>query len=68
LCPRITCKRGITGIYHHVSPAHLHRYATEFDFRYNERAALGANDAERTAKVLKGIGGKRLTYRRTSHA
>jgi transposase-like protein len=55
-------KRGITGVYHHVSAEHLHRYLAEFDFRYNERSALGVEDTERTAKALKGIGGKRLTY------
>ena len=58
-------KRGITGTYHHVSVAHLHRYLAEFDYRYNERQALGVNDAARTAKSVKGIVGKRLTYRRT---
>jgi len=26
---------------------HLHRYLAEFDFRYNTRAALGFNDADR---------------------
>lgn len=30
-------KRGIYGIYHHVSPKHLHRYAAEFSYRYNVR-------------------------------
>lgn len=59
-------KRGITGTYHHVSERHLKRYLGEFDFRYNERAGLGVSDAERAAKALKGIVGKRLTYRRTS--
>ena len=58
-------KRGITGVYHHVSQQHLKRYLAEFDFRYNERSGLGVNDAERAAKALKGIVGKRLTYRRT---
>ena len=33
-------KRGITGVYHHVSKEHLHRYLAEFDYRYNERAPL----------------------------
>ena len=36
-------KRGITGTYHHVSPQHLKRYLGEFDFRYNERMALGVD-------------------------
>jgi transposase-like protein len=55
-------KRGITGVYHSVSEAHLHRYLKEFDFRYSNRSALGIEDAERAAKALKGIEGKRLTY------
>ena len=59
-------KRGIIGTYHHVSQQHLKRYLGEFDFRYNERSALGIEDAERTVKALKGIEGKRLTYRRTA--
>jgi transposase-like protein len=58
-------KRGIVGTYHHVSAAHLHRYLSEFDFRYNQRSALGVDDKERAAKAVRGIVGKRLTYRRT---
>lgn len=58
-------KRGITGTYHHVSQQHLKRYLAEFDFRYNERVALGVNDTERAAKALAGIVGKRLTYRQS---
>jgi transposase-like protein len=61
-------KRGIIGTYHHVSPEHLKRYLAEFDFRYNERAALGINDADRMEKVAKGVVGKRVTYRRTGGA
>jgi transposase-like protein len=59
-------KRGITGVYHHVSQKHLKRYLAEFDFRYNERMALGVNDFERSTKALKGVAGKRLTYRQPS--
>jgi transposase-like protein len=55
-------KRGITGTYHSISEAHLHRYLKEFDFRYNNRSKLGVEDAERAALTLKGIEGKRLTY------
>lgn len=56
-------KRGIIGTYHHVSQQHLKRYLAEFDFRYNERQALGVNDAARADRLLKGIVGKRLTYK-----
>jgi transposase-like protein len=56
-------KRGIIGVYHHVSEAHLHRYTAEFDFRYNHRAALDVDDATRATTAIKGIVGRRLTYR-----
>jgi len=61
-------KRGITGVYHSVSEAHLHRYLAEFDFRYNNRSGLGVEDAERTAKALIGLEGKRLMYRQPDRA
>jgi len=61
-------KRGVYGTFHHISEAHLHRYLAEFDFRYSNRMALGIDDATRTNKALKGISGKRLTYRRTNQA
>jgi transposase-like protein len=61
-------KRGINGVYHHVSQKHLKRYLAEFDFRYNERSALGVEDTERTTKALSGIVGKRLMYRDSSVA
>ena len=61
-------KRGMKGIYHHCGEAHLHRYLAEFDFRYNNRASLEISDAERTKKAIKGIEGKRLTYRRSDEA
>ena len=37
-------KRGMKGIYQHCAEKHLHRYLAEFDFRYNNRVALGVND------------------------
>lgn len=58
-------KRGIIGVYHHVSEQHLKRYVGEFDFRYNSR---DVSDLERTARAAAGIAGKRLTYRRTGQA
>jgi transposase-like protein len=58
-------KRGVTGVYHHVSAAHLSRYLAEFDFRYSHRSGLGIEDAERTDELLRNVAGKRLTYRRS---
>lgn len=58
-------KRGVYGCYFHVSEAHVHRYAAEFDFRHNHRIALGVDDAARSDAALKGAKGKRLTYRTT---
>jgi transposase-like protein len=54
-------KRGLIGTYHHVGAQHLQRYVTEFDFRYNHRKIA---DSDRAVFALKGIAGKRLTYRR----
>jgi transposase-like protein len=56
-------KRGMVGVYQHCSSAHLKRYLAEFDFRYNQRVALGISDPARTEAALRGIIGKRLTYR-----
>lgn len=53
-------KRGLNGVYQHVSPAHLNRYLNEFSFRYSNHQVT---DSERTIEALKGISGKRLTYR-----
>jgi|SRR3984893_824116 len=61
-------KRGINGVYHHVSHEHLPMYLAEFDFRYNARSGLGVSDPQRAEKLLKGIVGKRLTYRRPDEA
>jgi transposase-like protein len=56
-------KRGMKGIYQHCAEKHLHRYVAEFDFRYNNRTKLGVDDAQRAETALKGIVGKRLTYK-----
>lgn len=61
-------KRGINGVYHHVSEAHLQRYLAEFDFRYSYRIKLGYTDTMRADKAMQGIVGKRLMYRRPSKA
>jgi hypothetical protein len=57
-------KRGMKGVYQHCGEQHLHRYLSEFEFRYNNRSKLGVEDAERTQRMLAAIAGKRLTYRR----
>ncbi len=56
-------KRGMKGVYQHCREKHLHRYLAEFDFRYNNRVALGVNDEGRAANLVQGVVGKRLTYR-----
>jgi transposase-like protein len=58
-------KRGMIGVYQHCGEQHLKRYLTEFDFRYNNRASLKITDEMRAAAAVKGIEGRRLTYRRT---
>jgi transposase-like protein len=58
-------KRGIYGVYQHVSEAHLKRYLYEFDFRYSNRIKLGIDDAKRADLALLGAKGKRLTYQTT---
>ena len=58
-------KRAVYGTHHSVSQAHLARYLAEWDFKWNTRKV---KDGERAAIALKGIEGKRLTYRRTNEA
>jgi transposase-like protein len=52
-------KRSLDGTHHHVSRVHLHRYVTEFDFRYS---TCKLADSERMAKIIAGTTGRRLTY------
>lgn len=54
-----TFKRGIIGIYHFVSPQHLHRYTTEFEYRFNNREFSGVDKFE---SAILGAGAKRLKY------
>lgn len=53
-------KRGIVGSFHHVSREHLHRYADEFTFRWNNR---GIDDGQRMEVAIEQTVGKRLTYK-----
>ena len=59
-------KRGMKGVYQHCGHNHLHRYVAEFDFRYNNRTALGVEDSQRADKIVNGFVGKRLTYETTT--
>lgn len=52
-------KRGVYGIFHHVSKQHLDRYCNEFAFRWNTRKD---SDIARAFSCLRSVGGKRLTY------
>jgi transposase-like protein len=55
-------KRGIYGTWHKVSKEHLHRYTTEFEFRWDRRKE---SDAERMQDLMKMTKGKRLVYRKS---
>ena len=55
-------KRGTRGTYQHCAEKQLHRYLNEFDFRHNNRIAVGVNDTMRAEKLAAGIKDKRLTY------
>jgi hypothetical protein len=59
-------KRGIYGVYQHVSETHLQRYLSEFDFRYNNRIALGVDENTRADRAQCDAKGKRLTYQTTN--
>ncbi len=50
-------KRGVYGTFHSISRTHLHRYVSEFTFRYNTRKL---DDGERTMQAIRGAEGKRL--------
>ena len=54
-------KRGLKGIYHHVSVEHLGRYVDEYAFRLNE-GAVDNHTMDRIAAMLLGAEGKRLTF------
>ena len=53
-------KRGINGIYHHVSAKHLQRYCDEYSYRWNTR---DMTDGERFEDWFSQVNGKRLTYK-----
>lgn len=51
------------GVYQHCAKKHLHRYVAEFEFRYTHRERTGFNDHARSEAAVRGIVGKRLSYR-----
>lgn len=51
-------KRGIDGVYHHVSPKHLQKYCKEYEYRYNTRTL---KDFDRFTDSLT-LTNQRLTY------
>jgi hypothetical protein len=59
----LSVQKGLTGVYQPCAEKHVHRYLAEFDFRYNNRAAVGINDEIRAERAIRGIVGKTLTYR-----
>ncbi len=61
-------KRGMKGVYQHCNEQHLHRYLSEFEFRYNNREKFEISDTIRAEIALRGVVGKRLTYETASRA
>ena|SRR5487761_1104452 len=53
-------KRGISGTYVSVEPFHLFRYLDEQAYRFNNREM---NDAERFDDAVRGIVGRRVTFK-----
>jgi transposase-like protein len=53
-------QRGIYGTFHSVTKRHLHRYLSEFEFRYNHRKL---DDGARMVAAIQAADGKRLTYK-----
>ena len=51
-------KRGYIGIYHYMSKQHLHRYCTEFGYRYNTRQQPSV---ERFEDALSKVSSARIT-------
>ncbi len=52
-------KRGIMGTYHHISPKHTDRYATEFAERHNDR---DLDTIDQMRNIITGMNGKHLPY------
>ena len=52
-------KRGMYGTFHSVSKKHLHRYVSEFEYRYNTR---WLDDGARTVRAIRQGEGKRLHF------
>jgi transposase-like protein len=61
-------RRGLYGTYQHVSDHHLHRYLSEFDYRYSHRERLGIDDTTRAALAVRNAKGRRLTYEKVGGA
>jgi transposase-like protein len=59
-------KRGMHGVYQYCGEQHLHRYLSEFDFRYSHREKTGYSDSARTVRAIMGAEGRRLTYRQVA--
>lgn len=55
-------KRDMKGVRQHCAKRRLHRYAAEFEFRYNNRVANGPDDVVRVNLALIGVVGKRVLY------
>jgi transposase-like protein len=58
-------KRAVYGTHHSISEAHLPKYLSEWDYKWNTRKI---SDVERAAIAVKSGEGKRLQYRQPREA
>ena len=52
-------KRAYVGVFHRMSPEHLHRYVAEFEGRHNAR---DLDTADQMGEMVRGAEGRRLRY------
>lgn len=54
-------KRGVNGVYHHISKKHTERYVDEFTFRLNA-GDVRRHTLKRLDSFIDAVSGKRITY------
>lgn len=61
-------KKSMAAVYQHCDEKYLHRYLSEYEYRFNTRTKLGFSDKERATLALQRTVGRRLTLHPASHS